>query len=373
MKKLGYLLFAFWYYVFRIFPMKKNSVFCIMTHDSSSNSNIGILINNLKKKKKYKFYYIKKEQRNEVRNLKILKNLISFFIIKPYQLARAEFILEDNIFLPTAYIKFRKKTKVIQLWHGTGTIKKFGQDVNIGKLKNLEKRANSTITHLIVNSNYMKKLSKSAFGVNENKIYVTGLPKTDYFFNKKLIKNDINRFYKQFSNLQNKKLILYAPTFRDNEINNPKIMLNIGKLLSSISGEFVLGLRLHPFVSDNFKKDFKSNRLINLSNYNNLNVLLLVSYLLITDYSSIIFEYCLLDKPMLFYAYDLEEFSQNGRGFYENYSNYIPGKIVKSTEEIIDCINNKNFNIEKVKPFKEKSYKYLDGKSTKRIINKIFK
>lgn len=378
MKIIGYLIFAGFYYIFRFFcPVKKKKVFGIMTHDGSRDGNVGALVEYLKEQGEgYSFEFIKKTDRNMVKNLHMIQGKLSFFITKPFHLATSEFVLLDNVFLPMAYMKFRKKVRVIQLWHGTGTIKRFGQDVNTGKLKDLEKKANSRITHLIVNSEETREQYAGSFGVPLNKVFIEGLPRTDLFFHQIRKEERKQKFYQQHPELDGKKLILYAPTFRDYEKENPKLTLDTEKLSRELPKDYVVLLRLHPFVTEAFKDKGNNNHLqenvLSMSSYADINTLLLVADYLITDYSSVIFEYCLLEKPMIFYAYDLEEFSDHGRGFYRTYEEYVPGPIVTNTAGIIDLINKNQFDIEKIKTFKNKNYKYLDGKSAERLYLHIF-
>ncbi len=351
-----------------------------MTHDASRDGNVGILIEYLKQQQEgYTFEYLKKEEKSLAKNLHILKGKLSFFVTKPYHLATSEYILLDNVFLPMAYLKLRKKVRVIQLWHGTGTIKKFGQDVNTGNLKELELRANQRITHLIVNSKRTKLEYASAFGVKEDKIFIYGLPRTDLFFDQDKMEQRKREFYKQYPNLIGKKLVLYAPTFRDQEIKHPKLMLDTKLLEDMEHSNFVFLFRLHPFVEKAHEKLWnqlsqqdKGSNIVSMSSYPDISTLLLVADYLITDYSSVIFEYCLLEQPILFYAYDLEEFSEHGRGFYQNYQEYVPGPIVTNTKEIIKLLEEDQFNLDQIRCFKGSNYQYLDGKASKRIHQNIF-
>jgi len=372
MKKLGYYLFAVMFYFFRLFGQKDDKVFCIMTHDGSEDSSVGTVVKALKdSNREYRFFYMRKDDREEVKKHKI-KKFISFFIYKPYHMATSSYIMLDNAFLPMAYIKFSDKVKVIQLWHGTGTIKKFGQDVNTGELKILEARANKNITHLIVNSEYTKRQYSQAFGIPLDRVYVWGLPRTDELFHldKRGMKSEV--FYNEYPELKGKKLILYAPTFRDSEVLDPKMKLDISSFLEGTDGNTVLLLKFHPFVARNFHMYINSERVINVSTYKDINTLLYVSDILITDYSSIIFEYSVLKKPMIFYAYDLESFSDQGRGFYEPYEEYVPGPIVTTTKELVEVINQDSWDMKRINTFLEKSFTFLDGDSTNRLIKRVF-
>lgn len=373
MKKIGYLIFAVFFYFFRLFPRKKNKVFCIMTHDGSDGSSVGVVVQALKQREEeYEFYFMKKTDRESVKQHKITK-FLSFFLEKPYHLATSSVVMMDNVFLPMAYLKFSKDVKVVQLWHGTGTIKKFGQDVNTGDLKKLEKKANSTITHLVVNSEYTREQYSHAFGLEEKRIFSWGLPRTDEMFSKDVAREKTEHFYEEFPELKGKKLVLYAPTFRDDEVNDPKLCLDLKKLMKGTDSNTVYLLKLHPFVAANFHiEGILSDRVRNVSFYQDINTLLMVCNVLITDYSSIIFEYCVLEKPMIFYAYDLEKFSKQGRGFYESYETYVPGPVARTTEDIIQILNNNSFNFEKIVSFKKKSYQHLDGQAMTRLIKNIF-
>ncbi|MBH1940366.1 CDP-glycerol glycerophosphotransferase family protein [Mobilitalea sibirica] len=384
LKIIGYRMFALIYYICRLFPAGDKRVLCIKTHEEGKGSNVSIVEQALMEKNTgYTFSYIRKSDTLAVKGFKDIRSLLSFFVIKPYQLARARIILQDNIFLPFAYLHLKKGVKVIQLWHGTGTIKKFGQDVNTGTLKELEKRANQRITHLIVNSYEMKKLYAGAFGIKEDKIYPIGLPKTDELLRNlqlNYIQQHFNRdkayIYNKYAIPSDRKLILYAPTFRDDEANKPSSLHKLEELIKTLPSDYHLGIRLHPFIAKAAETMFFTDsqieeRICQLSFEEDMSALLLAADILITDYSSVIFEYCLMERPILFYAYDLKEFSDNGRGFYYEYESYVPGPVVYTANEVGEIIRSNQFDIERIKSFKQKNFPYLDGKATERLLELI--
>lgn len=374
MKTIGYLLFALMYHVYCLFPVNRRKVLCIKTHDDGPGSNVSIVERELRKKGDYQFAYITKSETREVRSHHKLFGLLRFFFVKPYEVATSGVILLDNIFLPMAYIKRRKKVKVIQLWHGTGTIKKFGQDATTGKLHELEYRSNQWITHLIVNSDAMISLYAGAFGVDLEKVYPIGLPKTDEMIRMSKSEEEILLTKKLVYTSRNidptKKLILYAPTFRDDEVTNPQQIKYIEELVKKLPDAYALGVRLHPHVAKAYQ-DRMPEKLVNLSDYPDITELLLASDILITDYSSIIFEYCLLRRKMIFYAYDLEKFEQKGRGFYETYGRYVPGHIVNNTEELLEEILDETIDIELIEEFILKHYNHMDMQAVHRLCELI--
>lgn len=373
-KTIGYYIFAFVFYICRLFPVNDKRVFCIMTHDGGEDSNVSLLVKKLKGD--YSFSYITKAETESIKGLKNISKLLSFFFIKPYHMARAKIILMDNIFLPMAYIRVKRNVKVVQLWHGTGTIKKFGQDVNSGRLKAQERRANRNITHLIVNNKQTAKLYAKVFAIEIHKVYPVGLPKTDdiLYRMRRMDRDNINIdkkiIYEKYQLPIEKKLILYAPTFRDLNLGSNTVLKHVEEIAESLPKDYILGLRLHPYVARMAKKLHK-DKVCNLSDESSLSLLIMASDILITDYSSIIFEYCITRKPMIFFAYDLDDFISHGRGFYKDYESYVPGPVVKDSKKLIDIIDKGDYSIDLIHTFIANNFPMLDGKATERIIELI--
>lgn len=369
MKELGYRLFAVMYFIFKWLPIKKNSAFLIMTHDCGPEGNVAMVASYMEEH--YHTTSVRLTRKDtEFSGEGKLKKAFTFFVSKAWHMARAEYIFMDNAFLPMAFLKVRKGTCVVQLWHGTGTIKKFGQDSNTGKLYEQEKRGNENIDYLIVNSPATRELYAGCFSVPLEKVQVLGLPRTDMLFDEEELRRRREKFYDQYPEMQGKKLVLYAPTFRDQEVADPKVHLDVDKMAKELPEDYCLGLRLHPFVASRFhlEQDY-DGKVVDFSSYDNLNTLLMATDLLISDYSSIIFEYCVFGRPMIFYAYDLDEFSDHGRGFYRDYKSYVPGPVVKTTDEILEVIRKKDYKLDRLQAFFEESYQYRDGKSSARLVN----
>ena len=130
-------------------------------------------------------------------------------------------------------------------------------------------------------------------------------------------------------------------------------------------------MKLHPFIKDSIKITEENRRfIIDLSSEREINDLLFVSDILITDYSSVCFEYSLLNRPMIFFTYDLEEYIES-RDFYYPFESFVPGPIVRSTEEIIDVIKNNHFDFSEIEKFENKFFSHLDGNSTKRVVDQL--
>ena len=271
-----------------------------------------------------------------------------------------------------AYMKFDKDVKVVQLWHGCNTLKRFGQLSNKGMLKELEKRANACYTHVIVSSHKMKKLHEEAFGVEPSVIYALGLPRMDILFDDKdILEAEKQEFYNMYPELRDKKLILYAPTFRDDDLEMKEKRLDISGILKDLPKEYYLLTKYHPFIC-HFYKSKDVERVIDVSNYKDLNTLLLVADVLVTDYSSIIYEYAVLNKPMIFYAFDKEVYKHQIRGFYYDYEHYVPGKIVETEEDLVESLKEVIGHTCQHEVFVDKYLGYKDNRSNNRIFDEIY-
>ena len=268
-KELGYRLYALTYRISSLFPLRRGQVFSIATHDPSETGNVRLLTRYMAEQGQdngnpYHFTGLDKAERDGMVRTGAaskLASLFSFFLVKPYQMARAEYILMDNAFLPMAYLKVRRGTRVVQLWHGTGTIKKFGQDATTGWLHEQERRINRSITHLIVNGPALVKQYAGAFGVPENRTFPVGLPRTDAVIRQMRGEQEgtctaqtagttPGSFLQLYPELAGKKLLLYAPTFRDAEGDHPQLHLDLDGLLAALPEEYVVLLRLHPSITN---------------------------------------------------------------------------------------------------------------------------
>lgn len=367
-KKLGYYLFAGFFCLFRLLPVQKNKVFMVATHDAGEEGNIGIVAARIRERMpSVKMVFLTGEDG--------IRRPFSFFFGKSYHMATAATIFLDNEFMPMAYTPISDKVKVVQLWHGTGTIKKFGQDSDKGEVARLAHRANERITHLIVNSEMTKRQYASAFNMPQERIHILGLPRTDFVLDEDKIAASREKFYEKYPELREKRCTLYAPTFRDDETETPQIALDLEHFVGQMQEDEVLLLRLHPHVAARFPQEVLASceaKVYNMSEYEGATSLLAVSECLITDYSSIVFEYCLLGKPIIFYAYDLQEFEQQGRSFYEDYERFVPGPIAKTQDELEELWQQRKQENGVVSDFCDRMFAYLDKNATNRLLKLIF-
>ena len=285
--------------------------------------------------------------------------------------------LTDN-FDPLYAHQPRKGTKVIQLWHACGAFKKWGfstLDLAWGGTREdfLRFPMHNTYTDVFVSSEAVIPCYAEAFNCSERKIKAFGTPRTDVYFDSEFVSAQRDELLKAFPEIGDRKIILYAPTFRGNspDLAYNEDPLDYGKLKEAFGDEYALVLKLHPFTARKFgltdeEKEKYGDFVFNGSNSVKIETALCAADILIADYSSLIFEYSLLNKPMLFYAYDLEQY-EHDRSFYFEYKSFVPGKIVINNDEIIDAIKSGDYRADRIPAFREKFMGACDGECVKRI------
>lgn len=292
-----------------------------------------------------------------------------------YHLATADKVLVDNYYGFLAVTKFKPSTKCIQLWHANGAIKKFGlTDMSVKNRGRLAikrfKNVYNRFDHVVVGSDEMAYIFQKSFGLGPERILKTGIPRTDFFFDEEKKQKEKNRLLETYPVLRQKKVILYAPTFRDSQFENPEMPLDITFLQKSLGDKYVLMIKNHPLVKTDIHtscKDF----VVEVADNENVNNLLLVTDILISDYSSIPFEYAFLEKPMIFYAYDLEDYTKT-RGIWGEYKDLVPGPIAKSTEDILHIIQEDKFDTKQIQDFQANWNAYSHGKSSENLVKFLF-
>nr|WP_225877754.1 CDP-glycerol glycerophosphotransferase family protein [Alkalibacter mobilis] len=297
-----------------------------------------------------------------------------------YHIATSSFFIVDDYLYPLYVVKPKDETTVVQVWHACGAFKKFGYSVvdksfGVGKSFLEKVKIHSNYDCVLVSSKEVAKHYADGFHMDINKIISIGIPRTDIFFDEEKKEQIIKKLRNKYDIFGDKKLLLYASTFRGNSRFDAKggCNLDMEDLKKQLGDDHVLILKLHPFVSQGFQMDDKySDFAIDLSKDEDINELMILSDILITDYSSVVFEFALMEKPMVFYAYDLESYMDE-RDFYYNYEDFIPGPIARDQDELAKIIKNDVWDMDKIRQFKDKFFDYKDSGSTKRFIDKIIK
>ena len=277
----------------------------------------------------------------------------------------------------------------VQCWHGT-PLKKLGFDIevkggnamnSISDIRYKYEVDSKKYTYMVSPSRFCTEKYISAFNLKavgkEDIVIEKGYPRNDFLVN--YTKNDVKEIKKKLDLPKDKKIILYAPTWRDNQHTSGvgytyKTEVNFDNLRKKLEDEYIILFRAHYFVANSFDFEKYKGFIYNVSDYDDINHLYIISDILMTDYSSVFFDYSILKRPIIFYMYDLEEYQHNLRDFYFGLEE-LPGPIIVKEEDLFKEIEKtKKFKYDKkYKKFNEK-FTYLDdGKASERVVKEIFK
>lgn len=297
-----------------------------------------------------------------------------------FEFPRAKYWV-NNVRLP-GWMPKPPGTIYVQTWHGT-PLKKLGMDIETVHMPGTDTEnyrrnflsESSKWDYLVSPNHYSSKIFKRAFGY-KGKVIESGYPRNDLLTN--FTDSEARTVRKMLGIPAGKKVMLYAPTWRDHEFYekgkykfNFQFDLKLWK--DQFSEEWVLLTRMHYLISENFDFSEYDGAVIDVSGYPDIRDLYIVSDLLITDYSSVFFDYSILNRPIVFYMYDLDQYRDQLRGFYFPIQNEAPGPIVRTEEELFDVIRNKD----QLQPEKSEAYRTFrqtftsleDGHATERVVN----
>lgn len=278
----------------------------------------------------------------------------------------------------------------VQLWHGT-PLKKLGYDIinsdnamnSLSEIKNKYDTDASKFKYILAPSEFAKEKFISAWNLKnhgkDDKVIVEGYPRNDYLSNYK--PDDVEAIKERLGVPKDKKIIFYAPTWRDNQHDSkigytfePDIDFDL--IRDELGDEYIILFRIHYLAANRVNLEKYRGFVYDVSEVSDINELYVISDILLTDYSSVFFDFANLERPMIFYMYDYEEYQNNLRGFYFD-TNELPGPIVQTTSEVVELIKNID---ETAKQYEDKyisfrkKYNYLDdGQASKRVAYRVVK
>lgn len=368
-RKSRNLFFWVMYYMFFLLPLEDKILFTSESREEISG-NLEFIYNEL----------ISRGKRVEIqfnfRDKKTNPPTIIKFIRLAYQCATSKFIIIDDYYPRLYKLKIKKKANFMQVWHAVGAFKQFGYArLGLPGGPNPKAGSHQNYTQVVVSSKNVVDIYAKSFGVSSDVVLPLGVARTDYFFDIGLIYKSRQDFFGKYPELKEKKIIMFAPTFRglgQMSAYYPTEWIDLSNIYKNIKDtDYVFGIKLHPYVKDRIKipKEMRT-KIIDFSDYREINDLLIISDKLITDYSSSIFEYSLLNRKIIFYAPDLEEYKKN-RCFYFNYEEFIPGNVYSDFKIVIEEMLNNEFDRDRLVKFKNSFFEYKDGKSSNRIVDYI--
>ncbi len=349
------------YRIFCMADIEPGLVIFADAHNTKVPSSMEPLVREVKKRGQCKVMEIYADYQHTP-FLRLLHRMLYF--MKYY--ARAEYVVICDNFLPVSSCRKRKGTTVIQLWHGCGAFKKFGYDTDDDIPAFYKGNVYRNYDIVTVSAAACTPHFQSAMRLPRSVFQPFGVCRTDKFFRESYIRSCRQLFKRQHKEAQGKKMVLWAPTFRGNPAD-PKLELyeDIQKMASQVVPDVFVIIKVHPHLAKKYPYDNSTMT---------TDQLLPVADLLITDYSSVIFEYSIYRKPILLYAPDMEEYGVE-RGFYLDYQT-LPGTIVTEQGQLADAVKQAlsgKTDPAAVEAFYETYMAGCDGQATARMADRICK
>jgi CDP-ribitol ribitolphosphotransferase len=300
-------------------------------------------------------------------------------LVTRWAIARADVILIDGSRIRVVYVlRLDPDVRFIQLWHGSGSFKAVHYSrLGLPNGPDPWSVRHRNYTHVIVLSDEDVPFHAEAFGIPEERVIPTGIPRMDRFFDERTRAAGLAAARAAYPETEGRMTILFAPTYRDAPAPRngqyPLELLDYEALHAlAVEKDAVVIIRMHPFARTDLRiPERLRDRLVDgFRSSIDVNDLLFAVDLLITDYSSIVFEYSTLGRPMLFFAYDLEEYIAT-RDFYVPFETFVPGRIVRTFAELIDAIRRDDYEIEKVADFAARHFAHHDNGSSDRVIDQL--
>lgn len=353
------------YFFMKIFPIKQNKITMLSRQSDVINIDFQLLLDKMKQNRKQANVVVlcKKMPKSFIKRM-----AYCFYMIKcMYHIATSKVCIIDGYNIPISALNHKKKLVIIQIWHAMGAIKKFGYQVLNKEEGYRSKVANIMKMHcnykmVTCTSKITRDFYVQAFQTEQEKILLYGMPRVDYLLGRvEKARENQERLLTKYPILKEKKNIVYVPTFRKGK------QTKINELIQAVDTQkYNLILRLHPLEMQEVDgkytigKEFETQDILRIADY------------IITDYSAIAFEAALLEKPVYFYLYDIEEYQQN-RGLNVKLQEEIPHATFSNIQGIIQNIEKEQYCYEELYSFKNKYIETVEFNNTEKIVEYIMK
>ncbi|QNR07489.1 bifunctional glycosyltransferase/CDP-glycerol:glycerophosphate glycerophosphotransferase [Macrococcoides canis] len=275
----------------------------------------------------------------------------------------------------------------IQTWHGT-PLKRLGNDMKVVRMPGTTtpaykynfKKETDRWDYLVSPNKYSSEIFKSAFWMDQERLLETGYPRNDILTTKHNDQVFIDRIKLKLGIPEDKNVIMYAPTWRDDEFIKKgkykfELKIDLENLQNTIGKDSVILLRMHYLIASALDISEFKGFAYDVSSYPDISELYLISDLLITDYSSVFFDYSILKRPTVFFSYDIDKYKDDLRGFYLDYYKDLPGPIYKDAYSLAMAL--KDIDVlalkysKQIEQFHERFNQWENGKASEKLIDKI--
>ena len=291
-----------------------------------------------------------------------------------WKMAQSDMIFLDDHAPILDWITLKDDTTLIQLWHAGAGFKSSGYSRWGHTGCPAPNGCHRQYKYGIAGSRHIAHFFSEVWGINTENVLPTGMPRMDEFLDPDYRTAKEEELRRTYPFINGKKVILFAPTYRGKnhfDAHYPYQLIDFDRLYEFCGDEYVVLFKMHPWVSEAvpIPKGYE-DRFADVNKYPNINDLFYVTDLLITDYSSNIFEFSLMRKPMLFFAFDEIQYSFS-RGFHRDYEESAPGKVCHTFDEVMTALETQDFDYEKVEEYVDVHFDYIDSGASDRVIDWI--
>lgn len=387
-KMAGIVIRVCYQLTYKFVSIDDRLVIFISFHGRGYSDNPRAIYEQMKKDEKFKDYrFIWFVKNHKQKNIEIPGAEIKEYFSFPYfyYLSKAKYWV-INCKMPK-YICKKDEQVYLQTWHGT-PLKRLGHDIIAPKDATFY-RSGATFEEMcesydidVARYNYMISPNKfctevfqTSFGINRERLIETGYPRNDFITN--ATKEDVVSLKKKFKLPLDKKIVLYAPTWRDNSYVASgytfELKADFHAWKEVLRDDYVVVFKPHYLIINKYENDHSLDGfLYSMSAETEINELYVLSDVLITDYSSVFFDYSVLNRPIYFYMYDLEEYRGELRGFYLDIYSELPGQIYEDEISMLNAVREGQYDYSFLETFNDRFNSEQTGNCAQKVIDIVF-
>jgi teichoic acid ribitol-phosphate primase len=286
-----------------------------------------------------------------------------------YHLRTSRLFIVDNAYLPIHVARHRPGTTVVQVWHALGALKRFGADTSEGLQEPERTFLHRHYDYVIAAGEATREPYAAAFRTPVDRVLSLGGPRSDFFFDETAMSAASAAVRRAYPALADRRVVLYAPTFRGRgKGKHPGPALDAARLRGVLPADHVLALKTHPNLDASMMPTDGYDVVIDPGV--DINEVLAITDVFITDYSSSIFEFALLRRPIILLVPDLDAYERDP-GFYLDFRQDMIGSQVTDTDGVVRVFAEGTFDVSGYDAFIERHLGACDGHSSDRFVDRF--
>lgn len=356
------------YTLYRVLPVRRRQVLVLSDSRSDLSGNLAFIVDELRAK--HPELTVRTVLKPRIKAKRALGDALRL----PRLIATSKFIVVDD-FYPYIYrLTLRPGVHLIQAWHAAGAFKRVGYSrLGLPGGPSALSRAHRGYTDAIVSSERIRGDYAEAFWMPVEGVHALGVPRTDVFFDEAHGAASRASIRARYGIRDDQRVVLFAPTFRGGGQNSAyydPAFVDWDALAAGLGDDAVMLVKMHPFVLDVPDVFDAHPQFIDVSDEREINELLFAADVLVTDYSSVIFEFALLRRPIVFHVPDLEDY-RGSRDFYYPFDDYLCGPTTRTTDELLAAIHEPQLDLAKLDVFVAEFMSACDGRSSERFVEQL--